>query len=545
MSTYAQRVQLGAFYLSGVIQGAAKLYHYEAGTSTLKNIWSDRGMGTTLAQPFVADADGVFNFFADGLYKLIICGPDSTGPSDDVLYTLDNWQLIDRTDPTFSEGSPIASSSAIAVGPEIWAHVTGTTNIDTITGTIPFVWLVFDGALSLVHSANLLCPASTDSSVAAGDAVFLLNDGSGAWRIAGKIAQVLLQQANDVIVNASDGRANSVDRPFTVKSTTTNTPSTGIGTGILVQAESADEVPSDVGALDFVTSDVTAGSEDTYLEILLRTAGAALAAAYRFVTTTAYKTIFTTAHTADRTYAFFDRSTTLGIRYDAPTSTGSGSTLAHEGSVQISANQNLSGVHYYTDFTLDSGDTITVPAGEFFVAIYATGTITINGTIDAGGAGSLGGTAGNVGVDGTDQIAGNGGSGGAGGRITCHGVQIHTSGQFTAEAIPWTPYPMGLLGGASGGGGSGASGGRGGGSIVLVAPTVVLAATATLDTSGNAGGTGGGSGGGGGGGAGNVYILTHSFTDNGATFTQTAGSGGSGTPAGSAGQAGVKQINIY
>jgi len=185
MSTYAQRVQLGAFYLSGVIQGAAKLYHYEAGTSTLKNIWSTRTMGggDTLAQPFVADADGVFNFFADGLYKLIICGPDSTGPSDDVLYTLDNWQLIDRTDPTFLEGSPIASSSAIAVGPEIWAHVTGTTNIDTITGTVPFVWLVFDGALRLNNSASLLCPDGFNLSVRAGEVVMLLNEGSNVWRV--------------------------------------------------------------------------------------------------------------------------------------------------------------------------------------------------------------------------------------------------------------------------------------------------------------------------------------------------------------------------
>lgn len=183
MSTYAQRVQLGPFFDGGALQGAAKLYHYAAGTSTLKDIWSDRGMGSTLAQPFVADAEGVFNFFADGLYKLIICGPNSTGPSDDVLYTLDNWQLIDRTDPTFSEGSAIASASAIAVGPEIWAHITGTTNIDTLTGTIPFVWLVFDGALRLNHSASLLCPDGFNLNVRAGEVVMLLNEGSNVWRV--------------------------------------------------------------------------------------------------------------------------------------------------------------------------------------------------------------------------------------------------------------------------------------------------------------------------------------------------------------------------
>ena len=178
MSTFAQRIQLGPFFSTGVIDGAAKLEHYAAGTSTLKNIWSDRGMTTTLAQPFVADADGIFNFFADGLYKIVITKADNT-----VLYTLDNWQFIDRTDPTFGEGIVISSASTIAVGPEVFAHISGSTNITTITGSIPFFWAVFDGNLSLVHSASLLCPGSRNRKVLTGDVVFFLNEGAGVWRV--------------------------------------------------------------------------------------------------------------------------------------------------------------------------------------------------------------------------------------------------------------------------------------------------------------------------------------------------------------------------
>lgn len=181
MSTFAQRIQLGPFFTTGVIQGAALLEHYEAGTSTLKNIWSDRGMTTPLAQPFVADADGVFNFFGDGLYKLIIKAPDAT-----VLYTLDNWQFIDRTDPTFGEGAVISSASTIAVGPEVFAHISGSTNISTITGTIPFVWTVFDGNLTLVHSASLLLPDAQNYKVRTGEVIFFLNEGAGVWRLAGR-----------------------------------------------------------------------------------------------------------------------------------------------------------------------------------------------------------------------------------------------------------------------------------------------------------------------------------------------------------------------
>ena len=181
MSTFAQRVQLGPFFSAGVIQGAALMEHYEAGTSTLKNVWSDRGMTTPLAQPLVADADGIFNFFADGLYKLIIKASDDT-----VLYTLDNWQFIDRTDPTFGEGTAISSASTIAVGPEVFAHISGSTNISTITGTIPFFWAVFDGNLTLVHSASLLLPDSQNYKVRTGEVVFFLNEGASVWRLAGR-----------------------------------------------------------------------------------------------------------------------------------------------------------------------------------------------------------------------------------------------------------------------------------------------------------------------------------------------------------------------
>ncbi len=79
---------------------------------------------------------------------------------------------------------------------------------------------------------------------------------------------------------------------------------------------------------------------------------------------------------------------------------------------------------------------------------------------------------------------------------------------------------------------------------MLIAPTVVLAATATLNTSGIT--PNGAQYGAGGGGAGNIYIVTRSYTDNGATFTQTAGGTDTGGFSnGGAGASGVKQIYIY
>lgn len=558
MSTVAQRVQLGPFFSAGILQGAAKLYHYGAGTSTLKDIWLDRAMGTTLAQPFVADANGVFNFFADGIYKLIICGPNSTGPSVDVLYTLDNWSFLDPTDPTFDEGDPIASASAISVGPEVWAHITGSTNIDTIGGTIPFFWAVFDGNLTLNYSASLLTPASINLAVRQGDVVFFVNEGSNVWRVAAHY------QADGLLVATQDSRTNTVDVALTVRSTTSGTPAAGIGTGIGLEAKVAAGTTTEAVRLNAVFSDVGA-SFASFFQVMLRTAGQAIGIAYEFYRTTQFTALFTHANTANRVYTLPDRALTIGAGdcYIGPSSIGAGSTRSIE--TFVSATGNLGGVHYYSgDVTLNSGHTLTVPAGSGRLVIIATGTITINGTITATGGGLLAGgvSGGAAGNNGTDQPGGSAPSF-AGGAVVWHGLTVQAgpaaaaaATQVSGSSVPGLPNLLGSYGGASGAGGvngsgTGGAGGRGGATVILIAPAIVLAATAVITTSGAAGGNGTPATtaeGGGGGGAGNFYVMTRSFTDNGATITLTGGAGGTGNGGASnglAGATGVKQILSY
>lgn len=275
-----------------------------------------------------------------------------------------------------------------------------------------------------------------------------------------------------------------------------------------------------------------------------------------------------------------------GIIFDGPSSCGSGSTLAHEGSVTVSSNGNYSGIHFYTDFTLNIGVTMTVPAGSGRLVIIATGTITINGTISAvgGGLGSGGSavTSGNGNApttNGWSAVGGAGGgtaaggtTGGNGGALVWHGTTIQAGAVGTTGTVngtnvtgsnhPAIVSPLMDFGGAPGGsGGSDGTttsgiGGVGGATVVLIAPTIVLASGSTITTAGAAGGAASGGtlginyrGGGGGGGGGNLLIITRSFTDNGATLTVSGGAGGSiGSYAGSAGgtgASGVKQINIY
>lgn len=112
----------------------------------------------------------------------------------------------------------------------------------------------------------------------------------------------------------TDARTATTTRPLGVIADTTGAPAASIGVGMLFQAESADEAPSDFGALDFVASDIGAGTEDTYLSVLFRVAGGALDEKYRFSSTagSGFAALFTHAVTADRTYTLPDADTTFG-----------------------------------------------------------------------------------------------------------------------------------------------------------------------------------------------------------------------------------------
>lgn len=180
MSVYAQRVQLGPFFDGGNLAGAALLYHYEPGTTTQKDMWSDRSMATTVAQPLVSDANGIFDFFADGLYKIVIKKSDGT-----TLKTLDNWKFVDVAETSFVEGAAVDTASTVNIGTSAWAHWTGSVDVAQITGDSLFYWAVASGNFTLIHSSSLVMPDSRDRKVLSGDVLFFLNDGGGVFRLGG------------------------------------------------------------------------------------------------------------------------------------------------------------------------------------------------------------------------------------------------------------------------------------------------------------------------------------------------------------------------
>lgn len=177
-----------------------------------------------------------------------------------------------------------------------WAANTYTDNNTAGSGT---------ATAYVAHAFQRPTLAATNSSVTTTDAatVYIANDvAAGTNETLTNTWALWVDAGNVRLDGATSSRTNTVATPLTIQSVTSGAPAAGIGTGILIQAESDDENPSNVGQIEAVFSDTSTGSEDSYFQLLLRVAGAALTSCYRFAATGAFNAIFTHANTAARTY---------------------------------------------------------------------------------------------------------------------------------------------------------------------------------------------------------------------------------------------------
>lgn len=259
-----------------------------------------------------------------------------------------------------------------------------------------------------------------------------------------------------------------------------------------------------------------------------------------------------------------------------------------DGSITRSANANENGLIIASDYTVQSGVTMTVTGG--WLVVKAQNSITIEGELNADGQGASGAAGGSSsGSNGTDSFTtptqsggsggtqpeeanANGGSGGSGSTSTPDNVRRLVSFPDVVLDIIDDNLPGAGASGGSGGpgasadqggtdtnGGNGSSpggagaggynelsggealttddnggaGGDGGGFIALIAPDITVNGTISVaGTNGSNGSTGSttnaGGGGGGGGSGGLIFLSCSSLTDGSATYTTSAGSGGTG-----------------
>lgn len=246
---------------------------------------------------------------------------------------------------------------------------------------------------------------------------------------------------------------------------------------------------------------------------------------------------------------------------------GSGS----DGAVTISSNTTLTRDMYYTTLVVDNGFTLTTAGFK----VFATTSITNNGTISNAGAsatatatGAAGGAAGTLGGG---TAGGNGAAGGTGAAGTTGNACLGSAGgaggggsstsggaggtRNAAQTLPRALVPAMMMldhastvrilsGGTGGGGGggngadSGGGGGGGGGVVWLASPTITNAGTITAAGGNGSNKVGTDAGGGGGGGGGSVVKIYKTLSESGLT-TVAGGTAGSGVQAATNGTAGA------
>lgn len=250
---------------------------------------------------------------------------------------------------------------------------------------------------------------------------------------------------------------------------------------------------------------------------------------------------------------------------------------ANSGAKTVSSDVSYGGVYHCTTFTVEAGNTLTLPQGIPLI-VLAEESITIDGTIDGDGKGGLGGAGGKGSTnsatppeDGEDvklfetQYGGDGGGGGSddngvdgsdgsannGGIVTYpqrYFDQLKTSltlGNALADILDNS-----ITAGCGGGGGDpgsrsgtivaggdGGDGGNGGGLVVFIAPDITINGTVTLQGQDGGDGSDGstynddyasGAGGGGGGGSGGTFYCVCEYYTNNGTVDVSNGVGGLG-----------------
>jgi hypothetical protein len=347
------------------------------------------------------------------------------------------------------------------------------------------------GTAALWAAVSFRAPtlAATNASVTTTDActVYIEDPVAGtnetftetnALYVAGKI-----KLTGDLRLRGIDSRTATVVEPFTLQMMTSGSPAAGIGTGMAFGAESADEAPSVLGTIGFVFSDVGAGTEDSYMMIKLRRAGAAAAEAFRWTCTNAFSAIWTHANTANRTYTLQNRDMTIGV----PT-------------IEV----------------LTSGTEWVVPTGVTRVDVEIFG---------ASGGGGGGG-----------DVSGSGGAGGAGGTTSFDSAALSTTGGAGGyggtSAGGASSISDGAVHGVGSGGtvnrtGGGQSGGNGGEGY-----TAAGAGDTNTAPSGGTGGDGG-------------YVRHVQTVTPGETITYAIGAAGAaGSPATNAGAGIIGQAGV-
>ena len=138
---------------------------------------------------YVQDEETLYVFDGTAWSQLFVSASISLGTATETLTGTEGSKAVtpDGLAALWEKGSNVASAATISLGEGGYFHITGTTGISDIDFATPkdgrCAILVFDGALTLTHGANLILPGAANIITAAGDVAFVVQDNGDAVRI--------------------------------------------------------------------------------------------------------------------------------------------------------------------------------------------------------------------------------------------------------------------------------------------------------------------------------------------------------------------------
>lgn len=173
MGSVAQFHTFGPFLdLDGDVITTPKIYHYDAGTTTLKNAWADRAKATTVAQPLVGDALGVASAYFDGLYKIVVKRADES-----TVFTWDNFNVVNGLsylDVNYVWDPGTVVNGASVISPDITITGAAFGNIVAVGNPYDLVGVVLHGYVKSPNSVKIRLQNNSGASYA---------PGSGSWKV--------------------------------------------------------------------------------------------------------------------------------------------------------------------------------------------------------------------------------------------------------------------------------------------------------------------------------------------------------------------------
>ena len=348
------------------IAAGYKLFQYQAGTTTKANTYTDSTKNTANSNPMTLNSDGRLDqdVYIDQSMKFVLATSSAGDPPTSSVWTIDNAVANEQLWTTLSKS---ANYTVVEADRDKLIAV------DATSGSVTVSLL----AASVAGDGFQIAIKKTDSSVNS-----VVIDANGSETIDGALTltlnsqyQVAVLTSNGTqwyITNSAAGQTtsfisdnttnNNVTNLITLQHTTSGTPANGIGTGILFNGASLGTSPTNFGRIAAIASDVTASSEDTYIEFQTRSAGAALMTAYEFKNTGTSKETFTTAASAPRTTTLPDAD--LAFTYSGGKASFAGTLTGNRTYTLPDADMTFLAPAAQSDMSTATSNTVAVTPGK-------------------------------------------------------------------------------------------------------------------------------------------------------------------------------------